>query len=478
MRQRRQEVAQVRPSARQLAWQQTEFYAFFHFGINTYTNKEWGDGTESPSLFNPVAFDAQQWIDAVKQGEMKGVMLTCKHHDGFCLWPSQYTEHSVKNSPWKKGQGDVVKEVAQACQQAGIKFGIYLSPWDQHEESYGHGERYNRFFMNQLRELLTNYGDIFSVWFDGANGEGVDGKRQVYDWQGYYHLIRELQPLAVISVVGPDVRWIGNEAGKTRKSEWSVVPKYLQDAEKIHEASQHEDSPAFRKRRNSSDEVLGDWSVVVKAEPLSWFPAEVNTSIRPGWFYHPEENNQVKSLADLMRIYLASVGGNASFLLNLAPDKKGRLPQLDCERLEELGEEIRQLSQENMVVTADLSSSVTLGADYSIERVKKKDGLYWSSLEGQEEAVIKIQWQSEQCFNMVELQEHLPLGQRIEAFTLEVFLNNQWHVVYQGTVVGYRKICCFESVRSAKLRVTIDQSRWCPTLSYISVRHYDIPRRA
>ena len=207
-------AASITPSPRQLAWQQLEFYAFTHFGMNTFTNREWGDGTEDPVLFNPDALDADQWVAAVKSAGMKALILTCKHHDGFCLWPSAYTEHSVKNSPWKNGQGDVVREVSDACRRGGIKFGVYLSPWDRHDARYGQGKPYDDYFVSQLTELATNYGDIFCFWFDGACGEGKNGKKQIYDWERYYAVLRKLQPNAVLNVCGPDVRWCGNEAGK------------------------------------------------------------------------------------------------------------------------------------------------------------------------------------------------------------------------------------------------------------------------
>ncbi|WP_315939061.1 alpha-L-fucosidase [Paenibacillus sp. ClWae2A] len=228
-------AAQVNPSERQLRWQEMEFYAFIHFTVNTFTDQEWGTGEEDPAIFNPSELSAMQWVQACMAAGMKGLILTCKHHDGFCLWPSQFTAHTVAASPWRNGAGDLVREVADACREGGLKFGVYLSPWDRHEATYGDSERYNEFFLHQLRELLTNYGDIFCVWFDGACGEGPNGKRQVYDWDAYYALIRELQPEAVISVCGPDVRWCGNEAGHTRESEWSVVPAHMQDNEKIQE---------------------------------------------------------------------------------------------------------------------------------------------------------------------------------------------------------------------------------------------------
>jgi alpha-L-fucosidase len=259
------QAAKVVPSKRQLEWQEMEFYAFIHFTVNTYTDMEWGLGTESPEIFNPTEFDADQWVEVCKSAGMKGLILTCKHHDGFCLWPSRYTEHSVKNSPWKDGKGDIVREVSDACRRGGIKFGVYLSPWDRHEQKYGTDE-YNDFFKNQLRELLTEYGDVFCVWFDGACGEGPNGKRQVYDWEGYYSVIRELQPDAVISVCGPDVRWCGNEAGHCRPSEWSVVPATLRDEESIQDNSQKVDDGEFAKRINFQDDDLGSRKMIMDAD--------------------------------------------------------------------------------------------------------------------------------------------------------------------------------------------------------------------
>ena len=231
-------AASIVPSERQLKWQELEFYAFFHFGINTYTNSEWGNGNEDPELFNPEKLDCRQWVKICQLAGMKAVILTCKHHDGFCLWPSAYTDHSVRSSKWRDGKGDVVAECAKACKEFGLKFGVYLSPWDRHEPTYGSGEAYNRFFLNQLRELLTGYGDIFCVWFDGACGEGPNGKVQQYDWESYYKLIRELQPEATINITGPDVRWCGNEAGVCRASEWSVVPYWHSNHDIIAAQSQ------------------------------------------------------------------------------------------------------------------------------------------------------------------------------------------------------------------------------------------------
>ena len=353
-------AAQITPSKRQLDWQEMEFYAFIHFTMNTYTDREWGIGDEDPGIFNPTELNADQWVEACNAAGMKGLILTCKHHDGFCLWPSSYTDHSVRNSPWREGMGDLVKEAADACRKGGIKLGIYLSPWDRHEQSYGDSPVYNAYFKNQLRELLTNYGDIFCVWFDGACGEGPNGKRQVYDWDGYYEVIRDLQPNAVISVCGPDVRWCGNEAGHTRESEWSVVPAYLQENEKIQEQSQQVDDGEFSRRIDTQDGDLGSRQVIEHVRDLIWYPAEVNTSIRPGWFYHASEDDQVRPLDELLEIYYRSVGGNANFLLNLPPDRRGLIHENDVQRLQQFGQVIKETFRNNLAIHAEAQSTETL----------------------------------------------------------------------------------------------------------------------
>ncbi len=288
------ELVKIVPSKRQLSHQQMEFYAFVHFTVNTYTNREWGDGTESPSIFNPKNLDCNQWVEACKSAGMKGLILTAKHHDGFCLWQTEYTGHSMKNSPYKNGMGDVVKECAEACRRGGISFGIYLSPWDRNCPLYGQGKAYDDYYCNQLTELLTNYGELFSVWFDGACGEGPNGKKQVYDWDRYYNTVRRLQPDACISIMGPDVRWCGNEAGNTRESEWSVITRLLRDGTELPEDAQD----------------LGSRALLRKAEEIVWQAAEVDTSIRPGWFFHKNENIKVRSLRTLSDIYFRSIGGN------------------------------------------------------------------------------------------------------------------------------------------------------------------------
>lgn len=465
-------AAQVSPSERQLRWQEMEFYAFIHFTVNTFTDREWGTGEEDPAIFNPSELSAEQWVQACKTAGMKGLILTCKHHDGFCLWPSQFTEHTVASSPWKNGSGDLVKEVAEACREGGLKFGVYLSPWDRHEASYGDSERYNEFFLHQLRELLTNYGDIFCVWFDGACGEGPNGKRQVYDWDAYYALIRELQPEAVISVCGPDVRWCGNEAGHTRDAEWSVVPAHMQDNEKIQEQSQQVDDGKFARRINTQDSDLGSREVIhSQGDQLIWYPAEVNTSIRPGWFYHASEDDQVKTLEELLAVYYGAVGGNASFLLNLPPDTRGLIHERDVERLQELGAALRTIFQENLALQALAEASETMDERHIIsEALMERRDTYWCPHEGTEQAWIELDLQEEKAFDRVVLMEHIQTGQRIERFTLEARRENgDWEHIHSGTVVGYKRICCFPKVTSRRVRLTILESRWYPTLSGIGI---------
>ena len=276
------------PTPQQLEWQQMELTAFLHFGINTFTEREWGDGKEDPALFNPTGLDCEQWVRALKEGGFKMAVITAKHHDGFCLWPTKTTRHSVVSSPWKNGKGDVVRELRNACKKYGLKFGIYLSPWDRNAECYGQGDAYNRFFIEQLTELLTNYGEVHEVWFDGANGEGANGKKQIYDWEAIERTIRRLQPKAVTAVMGDDVRWVGNEKGIGRKTEWSAT--VLTPGIYSRAIGQNKELGVFGKSKD-----LGSRDIVARAKELFWFPSEVDVSIRPGWFYHSKEDSHVKS---------------------------------------------------------------------------------------------------------------------------------------------------------------------------------------
>jgi alpha-L-fucosidase len=438
-------AAHVVPTERQVGWQEVEFEAFIHFGVNTFTDREWGDGKEDPGIFNPVEFDSEQWVEAFKSAGMRGVVLTAKHHDGFCLWPSRYTEHSVKNSPWREGKGDIVKELSGACRKVGLKFGVYLSPWDRHETTYGDSPKYNEYFRNQLTELLTNYGSIHEVWFDGACGEGPNGRRQVYDWDSFYEVVRRLQPGAAISIVGPDARWCGNEAGHTRESEWSVVPTDY----------------------NYADDDIGSREKILKAKELKWYPAQVNTSIRPGWFYHASQDNQVKSLEHLLDVYYGSVGGNGQFLLNLPPDKRGLIHENDVERLTELGRVIRETFDENLVQGCSVKASAVRGADgeYSAKNIVDGDkDTFWMTEEGVEKASVGFDLGQEKSFNCVMIQEYIKNGQRVEEFSLEVWDGGKWVEVVRSTVIGHKRLLRFDEVKARRVRLNIIKSRVSPTI--------------
>lgn len=459
-------LAGIVPHERQLRFQQLEFYAFIHFTVNTFTDREWGDGTESPAIFAPKRLDPAQWVEAARSAGMKGLILTCKHHDGFCLWQSKLTAHTVAASPWKNGCGDVVRETAEACRKGGIKFGVYLSPWDRNCPFYGEGKAYDDFFVGQLTELLSNYGEIFSVWLDGACGEGANGKKQVCDWARYYAAIRALQPNACISVCGPDVRWCGNEAGHTRPSEWSVVPERTRDTELTAQKSQHSDDGEFRLRTiTAADSDLGSRAILKNEEKLIWYPAEVNTSIRPGWFWHESENDKVKSLGELVSIYNNSVGGNATFLLNVPPTREGLIHENDVRRLGELGEYLRAAFRDNLLEQAALT------ADGSNIDAARADGYgeFFIGAKGGNTAEILAEWEETVPIGCIVLKENIRLGQRVERFTVEAELDGKYAEVYRGTVIGYKRIVPLGRVVTRRVRIRITDSRTEPTLAFLGI---------
>lgn len=456
------------PTQRQLRHQQMEFYGFIHFTVNTFTDKEWGDGTEDEKIFDPVALDAAQWVSAAKSAGMTGLILTAKHHDGFCLWPSAYTEHSVKNSPFRGGKGDVVKEVADACREGGIRFGIYLSPWDRNCPVYGQGKAYDDFFCHQLEELLTNYGDVFCVWFDGACGEGPNGKKQVYDWNRYYALIREKQPDACISVCGPDVRWCGNESGRTRASEWSVIPNEYDNNDFVASISQHKaEKPVYS--IDSVSEDLGSRDFLADKEALEWKHAETNTSIRPGWFYHKSENIAVKSLKTLLDIYFRSVGGNSTFLLNLPPDRNGLIPEPDVKRLIQLGDALSRSFADNLIKNAVITADSDDGF-HPVTNVLTDDyDTYFKTEDGVNTAVITVTFPESRKIKLLEIRENLLFSQRIESFSVECQNGKHWRTIGAGTTVGYKKLLRFRPVNTSAIRIIIHDSRVCPVISHIAV---------
>ena len=459
-------LTKIVPHERQLRFQQLEFYAFIHFTVNTFTDREWGDGTESPEIFDPQRLDPEQWVKAIKSAEMRGLILTCKHHDGFCLWDSKFTKHSVAASPWKNGRGDVVKETAEACKKHGIKFGVYLSPWDRNCPLYGQGKAYDDFFVGQLTELLTNYGEVFSVWFDGACGEGPNGKKQYYDWERYYSVVRELQPNACISVCGPDIRWCGNEAGHTRASEWSVVPERAKDSEIVSEKSQHVDDEKFRQRKvDARDEDLGSREVLKNEDKLIWYPAEVNTSIRPGWFWHESENDKVRSLDELIHIYNNSVGGNATFLLNIPPTRDGLFHENDAARLAELGKYIKDTFQTNLMEEAVLSADTG-----NIEAARTDDySEYYIADKGRTTAEITAEWKETVNVGCIVLKENILCSQRVESFSVEAEQNGEFSEIYRGTVVGYKRIVPLKNIKTKRVRIKITDSRTEPTLAFLGI---------
>jgi alpha-L-fucosidase len=448
-------AARVVPHPRQLAWQALEFQAFVHFGMNTFTDREWGEGTEDPTLFNPTDFDADQWVEAVKAAGIRGLIVTAKHHDGFCLWPSEFTEHSVKSSPWKGGKGDVVGEVAEACRKGGLKFGVYLSPWDRHEPTYGDSPRYNDHFKNQLRELLTHYGEVSEVWFDGACGEGPNGKRQVYDWAGYFALIRKLQPNAVISIMGPDARWIGNEAGVTRESEWSVIPVVGFDD------LPDEKNPGGIAHLDAQAKDLGSMERIAAAAKqggrLIWYPGQVDVSIRPGWFYHAAEDDKVKTLDHLLDIYYTSVGGNAQLLLNIPPDKRGRIHENDAARLRELGLCLKTTFADNLTgINRDWSGEWAQKDTRDMDPVPARSELVSDNVL---ELTGTYIFESPRLFNVALVAEEVQNGQRIEAFALDAWDGTEWREIVRGTTVGYKKLLRFPAVETSKVRLRILRAR-------------------
>ncbi|MBM3501413.1 MAG: alpha-L-fucosidase [Armatimonadetes bacterium] len=459
------QAAHVTPSARQLAWQELEFTAFVHFGVNTFTDREWGEGTEDPAVFYPTGLDARQWVSVFRDAGMRGVILTAKHHDGFCLWPSRHTDHSVRQSPWKGGQGDVVRELSAACAEAGLKLGLYLSPWDRHEPTYGDSPAYNEHFRNQLRELLTEYGELYCLWFDGACGEGPNGKRQEYDWVSYYELIRELQPQACISICGPDVRWCGNEAGHCRESEWSVVPAYLSCQEVVAGKSQQADDPAFAQRVNTTDQDLGSREQIARARSLIWYPSEVDVSIRPGWFYHAGEDDRVKSLDHLLEIYYGSVGGNAVLLLNVPPDRRGLIHEVDAARLRELGGVLRRTFAHDLARGARASASEADAVHAASCAVDGKAETYWRPHEGTEQAWLELDLGREATFGCACLQECICEGQRVERCALEVRQAGRWRPIAAATTIGYKRLLRFPAVTARSVRLSILESRCRPTIA-------------
>jgi alpha-L-fucosidase len=409
------------PTQRQLAWQQLETTAFLHFTVNTFTDKEWGEGDEDPEIFNPTNFDARQIVKALKDAGFKIAIITAKHHDGFCLWPSKYTNHSVKSSPWKNGKGDVVKEISDACREYGIKFGVYLSPWDRNQPLYG-TNAYNTYYKNQLRELLTSYGEVSEVWFDGAKGQNA--KNMEYDFPGFWSLVRELQPKAVMfSDAGPDVRWVGNESGIAGETCWSTIttdtlapgkadPKYL----------------------NTGD-----------PNGKSWVPAETDVSIRPGWFYHPAEDDKVRTGKQLVDLYYNSVGRNSLLLLNVPPNRHGLLSDTDVASLKDFRSILDETFKNN------------LGAGNTNPVLTDKKLSTFTTVKVNEPFVIDFK--KPVTFDRAMVQENIATGQRNEESVLEYWDGKEWQKINQFTTIGYKRLLRFPAVTATKARLTIVKAK-------------------
>ena len=431
-------VSRLVPTPQQLEWQQMEFTAFLHFGMNTFTGNEWGHGTDSPELFNPSELDCEQWVKALKDGGFKMALITAKHHDGFCLWPTATTEYSVKNSPWKNGKGDVVRELRDACEKYGMKFGVYLSPWDRNAVSYGDSPAYNKFFIEQLTELLSNYGEVHEVWFDGACGEGPNGKKQEYDWTAILAKIRELQPKAVTAIMGDDVRWVGNEGGLGRETEWSATMMAPGSYTEKNEAM-----AALGIDNMSKD--LGSRELLAKSQEAYWYPSEVDVSIRPGWFYHAEQDEQVRSLANLVNIYYRSVGCNSVLLLNIPPDRRGLIHEVDVQRIKELSEYIGKTFANNYV---------------------ENGAQMWKAEVGQSK---EYNVKTGAMVNTFLIQEDIAQGQRVEDFLVEVYSNGAWQYAAEGTTVGYKRLLRFSDCQPEKIRVTIRGARGTANISNVGL---------
>lgn len=440
----------VIPTKRQLDWFDTNFYAFVHISPNTFTGLEWGTGKESPSVFAPTQLDCDQWVDSIKSAGMKGAVITAKHHDGFCLWNTKYTDHNVMNSPYGK---DLVMEFSEACKRGGLKFGFYLSPWDRHSPLYGTDE-YNEYYANQLTELLTGYGEVFHIWFDGSCGEGPEGKKQMYTFKKYFDLIRKYQPNATIfNDHGPDVRWCGNETGSARRDEWAVVPSELCYFSDI----QTPPSPLYGSlsHMENSDPDIGTLSNIMYSKGLVFTGTEIDVSIRKGWFWHKEE--EPHSLEKLFDIYLNSVGNNACLNLNVPPDNRGLIDDRDVKRLKELGNFINK--------------------EFSINHAESSEVRLVENLSDTQK-VYEIELKSPSVIRYIELREDIAHGQRIENFRIRFYDEKgtklQEYTTYYGTSVGNRKICAvcrdlWEGIVSKKIRISIISSRDVPILKSVKI---------
>lgn len=439
------------PSNAQVKWQQLEYYMFIHFGPNTFTDKEWGHGDEDPKVFNPTELDARQWARTAKLAGMKGIIITAKHHDGFCLWPSEYSKHTVRESAWKNGKGDVLAELSAACKEYGLLFGVYLSPWDRNHPAYGTPE-YNQVFANQLKEVHTKYGDVFEQWFDGANGEGPNGKKQVYDWNLFESTVTNIHPNVIFfSDAGPGCRWIGNENGYAGVTNWSTLNRV-----------------DFKPGMGGITETLNKG----QEDGTHWVPGEADVSIRPGWFYSETTDNQVKSLAHLLDIYYGSVGRNANLLLNVPVDRRGRIHENDSIRLMELRRTLDVDFKENLARKARVAATNTRQNSSVTSAVYLTDGnynTYWATADGKTTGDITLSYASPVTFNRISVQEFIPLGQRVRSFSVSVLQGKEWKEIARETTVGYKRILRLPLTTAKSIRVSILDAKASPVISEVSL---------
>ena len=441
------------PSARQIAWHERGMYAFVHFNMNTFTDMEWGHGDETPATFHPTEMDTDQWCRVFKDAGMTGVIITAKHHDGFCLWPSAHTEHDVESSDWRNGKGDVLRDLSESCRRLGLDFGVYLSPWDRNHPLYGTGDAYNEFFAAQLREVLTDYGPVFEVWFDGANGEGPNGSRQIYDFDLFRDVVRELQPNACIfSDAGPDVRWIGNERGIVGETNWNLMRR-----KEFH--------PGITGRNRELNEGQIDGT--------HWLPGEADVSIRPGWYYHASQDDRVKSLDQLMEIWYGSIGRGANLLLNFPVDRRGLVHERDAAAVLELRKAVDAIFEKDLALDRPASSEQSRGGDRSpfgaSSAVDGDPRTYWAADDGASTGTIEIELAGPSPVDHGEIREHLPLGQRVKSFSVQCRTVDGWTTVARGTTIGNRRIVSFPAVMANRIRVVVEDARAAPTISHVGV---------
>ena len=449
------------PTERQLAWHEMEQYGFVHFTTNTFTDKEWGYGDEDPAIFNPTNFDPEQWCRVFKEVGLKAVILTCKHHDGYCLWPSEYTEHSVKKSPWKEGRGDVVQELRDACEKYGLKFGIYLSPWDRNHADYG-SEEYVQYYRDQLKEIFTSYGPIFEMWFDGANGGtgyygGADEKRNIdkrtyYDWPTTLEMVRSMEPEVIFfSDAGPDIRWCGNERGFVNETNWNTMS-----------------TDTLYAGKGGITEILNTGS----EDGDKWIPAEVDVSIRPGWFYHADEDEKVKTPEALFDIYLSSVGRGSNLLLNIPPDRRGLLHENDVKALTGWKKLLDEAFTFNLASHKKVQADNVRGNNKKYAAKNITDGnneTYWATDDEVTKASVTINLGEKNEIKYIFVQEYIKLGQRVRTFDVEVEKDGQWEKVASSTTIGYKKILRLSPVSTSKVRIKITGARACPMISNIEI---------